>query len=400
MGQLGLGSSWRCVGLEAQEQVSQASPSPAHARRKAPLGGARADHADAAHMARRFAPPFTAGAEAPQVDTPPVLLALPPGIRNLIALLLVLALLPSLTMTAMFWSGVLTLSSHAPAAVPGRRPLPAAKPASLAGAAEADEPGAQPAAVLTAPATLEATAGETVTFTVALDGTDAVPAHSFIAVSGLPQGAALSDGRPYGDSGWSLGSDEIGDLHLVLPGTAAGESRLTVQLIAPGGEVLTSAETTLEVAAAAPEAGEPPQPLGDPAPTAALPAAQGIPEQAQEPDAPAAEVKAGEAPATDPDAETIVPSTFVNLRDGPTASAATIGVIAKGTKLTVVARKRRWVKVTDPSSSTTGWVYARYLAPDGKPRYRYRRTVAKPAAAETKSSPSVWTRLGNWLTGQ
>jgi uncharacterized protein YraI len=351
-------------------------------------------------MARRFAPPFLGRAEAPQIESASALLALPAGLRNLIALLLVLALLPSLTMTAMFWSGVLTLSSRAPAVDPDNSPRPA--PALLAGSAETGERSARPAAVLTAPATLEATAGEAVALAVALDGTDGVPAHSFIAVSGLPQGAALSDGRPYGDSSWSLGSDEIGDLHLVLPGTAAGESKLTIQLIAPGGEVLTSAQTTLKVAAASPPAAEPAPPLADPATTAALPEAQVGPEQAQAPEAPVAAATPANAPAADPAAETIVPSTFVNLRDGPTASAATIGVIAKGTKLTVVARKRRWIKVIDPLSSASGWIYARYVAPDGSPRhrYRYRRTVVQPAEAETKSSPSVWTRLGNWLTGK
>jgi len=74
-----------------------------------------------------------------------------------------------------------------------------------------------PSPVLTAPAFLEATAGETILLPIALDGTDGVPAHSTIAIAGLPQGSTLSNGRPYGETAWNLEQDEIGDLHLVLP---------------------------------------------------------------------------------------------------------------------------------------------------------------------------------------
>ena len=48
-----------------------------------------------------------------------------------------------------------------------------------------------PSPVLTAPAFLEATAGENILLSIALDGTDGVPAHSSIAITGLPQGSTL-----------------------------------------------------------------------------------------------------------------------------------------------------------------------------------------------------------------
>jgi hypothetical protein len=57
-----------------------------------------------------------------------------------------------------------------------------------------------PSPVLTAPAFLEATAGENILLPIALDGTDGVPAHSSIAITGLPQGSTLSKGRPFGDT--------------------------------------------------------------------------------------------------------------------------------------------------------------------------------------------------------
>ncbi len=104
--------------------------------------------------------------------------------------------------------------------------------------------------MLTAPATLEATAGETISFPIALDGTDGVPARSIIAIKGLPPGKHLSDGRPYGDTEWNLKSDQIGDLHLALPLTAHGEIKLAIRLITPDDKVITDTETVLKVAPA------------------------------------------------------------------------------------------------------------------------------------------------------
>ena len=107
-----------------------------------------------------------------------------------------------------------------------------------------------PSPVLTAPAFLEATAGETIFLPIALDGTDGVPADSTIAVTGLPQGTTLSKGRPFGDTGWKLERDEIGDLQLVLPSSAGGQAKLTIQLVAPDATVVADAEILLQVVTA------------------------------------------------------------------------------------------------------------------------------------------------------
>jgi hypothetical protein len=48
---------------------------------------------------------------------------------------------------------------------------------------------------------------------------------------------------------------------------------------------------------------------------------------------------------------------FVNLRSAPSSGASVVAVVAKGTKLRVVARKRGWVQATDPATSDTGWIY-------------------------------------------
>jgi uncharacterized protein YgiM (DUF1202 family) len=54
--------------------------------------------------------------------------------------------------------------------------------------------------------------------------------------------------------------------------------------------------------------------------------------------------------------------TSVNLRERPTRSAPAIGVVAKGTKLHLISRKRSWVRVTNPATSEKGWIYGRHVA--------------------------------------
>jgi hypothetical protein len=38
-------------------------------------------------------------------------------------------------------------------------------------------------------------------------------------------------------------------------------------------------------------------------------------------------------------------------------------VVAKGTKLRLVGRKRGWVEVTNPATSQTGWIYGPNVDP-------------------------------------
>jgi hypothetical protein len=92
-------------------------------------------------------------------------------------------------------------------------------------------------------------AGEVVTFPVALDGTDGVPAGSTIVIKGLPQGSTLSNGHPHGEAEWKLKPGEIGDLHLMLPDAAIGESKLLIQLVAPGAGIIADTATVLRMTA-------------------------------------------------------------------------------------------------------------------------------------------------------
>ena len=300
---------------------------------------------------RRFAPGTLAGAtpvKHQQLDqTPPSrLLTLSPGPRALIAVLVLIAMLPNLALGAIFFLGVI----NTPWSAPNANPTPAL-----------------PRAVLSAPTMLEATAGEDVNLPIALDGTDAVPARSIIAISGLPQGSMLSSGHPYGETEWNLKTDEIGDLHLNLPTNASGNSTLTIKLVGPDGAIITDAGLVLKIklqarnelaeAKVSDEGAnglgttgkeerfanlDVPTPPGDPVP---LPSRRPV-----------------RTTSNDVDANWIRPLAFVNLREGPSPSARVVIVVAKGAKLRVIGRKGRWVEVTHSSTSKSGWIYAGNVA--------------------------------------
>ena len=155
-------------------------------------------------------------------------------IRALVAGLVLVALIPNLMLGAIFWLGAVDIPRSKSAMI-------TANDKTIA------RPSAVPTPVLSSSGTLEATAGGDVTFPIALDGTDGVPARSIIAIKGLPQGSKLSSGRPYDQTEWNLKPDEIGDLHLILPGNASGEAKLTIQLVATDGAILADAATVLKM---------------------------------------------------------------------------------------------------------------------------------------------------------
>ncbi len=310
---------------------------------------------------------------------------------------------------------------------------------------------ASPSAVLTTPGRIEVRAGEAASVPIALDGTDGVPPRSVIAIKGLPPGSNLSEGRPFGDSEWTLKPDEIGDLTLVPSAGAKGEFKLGITLVSPDDKVIAAAETVLVVAplpaapaATAPVApapveassasasgtGEAALPVPDPANVGtaapAPPATEGAEAAAITPAQDTEEVGAAEpeqssptpkpanalsdaSPADQvqpPDAGksahgSVKPAVFVNLREAPSYSATVLGVVAKGADLPVLDRKRGWVQVTDPASGKQGWVYSGLL--EGAEAAKTDRRVKRvgPAKTEAEAEPksdSLWSRLGRWLS--
>jgi len=313
-------------------------------------------------------------------------------VRTLVVGLILAALVPNITLAVVLWLGLIdppwTKQEVPPQAV--------AQPAA-------------PTAVLTTPAMLEATAGETIGFPIALDGTDGVPARSIIAIKGLPSGSTLSDGRPYGDSEWNLTSDQIGDLHLALPSTAHGEMQVAISLITPDDKVITDTETVLKVtpaptvptaqspmaqstgddggdqAAGATEPNEDDGAAAEEAPSNE-PASASSPGNEQTPEA--------SAPADGQAANWVQPSAYVNLRDGPSSSSRVVGVIAKGAKVPVLDRKRGWIQVSNPETSEKGWIYSGYVGGGHhvRPRKRAAAAASEPEQ-KSQSDSSFW----KWL---
>jgi hypothetical protein len=284
------------------------------------------------------------------------------AIRTLVAGLVLVALLPILTLGAIF----LLSTSHTPWSRPATHP---SNESSVLAAQSASRPP-----VLSSPAMLEATAGGDITFPIALDGTDGVPALSIIAVRGLPQGSKLSSGRPYDETEWNVKPDEIGDLYLVLPRTASGEAKLLMQLVAPDGAIIADTATVLKMtshstanigasdskiepkqAQVVDEPAEPRGTTGAEEPLANLEAAMATPGD------PVPLPLRRPAQTSSDDANWIT-LTSVNLRERPTRSAPAIGVVAKGAKLHLIGRKRSWVQVTNLATSEEGWIYARHIA--------------------------------------
>ena len=271
------------------------------------------------------------------------------GIRPLIAVLVFVALLPNLVIGALFFYGVVD--------TPWSRPVTSSP--SLT-----QSPSPLPRPVLSVPDTLSATAGERMAFPIALDGTDGVPIGSIIIISGLPRGAIFSSGRAYGEAEWNLQTDEIGDLHLVLPRNASGEAKLPIELLEPDGAIIADTVTMLKVTSDRENNDE------------ISHEAKVLDERTR-----TVEVEVGEERLANLDASTVTsenpvplptrrptpsakkkfdsikPLAFVNLREGPSPSARTIVVVPKGAKLRVIRRKNRWVQVTDAATSKSGWIY-------------------------------------------
>ena len=333
-----------------------------------------ADDAATSRIAKRFAPRAPAvplpGSARPAVLTPPTspLIALTSGIRTLTAVLILAALLPNLTL-AVFWLGLIDPPWSQVASLATKEgPLPAAE-------------AAVPSPVLSAPNDLDALPGETVSFPLALDGTDGVPDRSIIVVKGLPPGSKLSDGYSSGKTEWRLKPDEIGDLRLVVTPAAIGESTLLVQLVAADDSTIATTSTTLRTRVE-PPANAGPYAIGEATQIIAEPTQVDAAQisEAREAEADVEEISAiqGTAsldtasletvplpdrrPAPPGNANWIKPTSYVNLRESPSSTAAVVSIVAKGAKLRVISRKRGWVQVNNPADSRSGWIYASNIA--------------------------------------
>ena len=336
-----------------------------------------ADEAATSRIAQRFAPrtpdapPPAAAAKPATVPTQTVpLTGLNAGIRRLTAVLIAAALIPNLTL-AVLWLGLVDPPwSESASPSPKETERMAATPAAPQ-PEQSSPPAAQAAAppafspVLTAPNVLDAAQGESVSFPIALDGTDGVPEESVIVIKGLPPGSTLSDGYSSGPMEWRLRPDAIGDLRLAVADAAPGETTLLVQLVAPDAKIIATASTTLRTR---------PEPGPNPDPFDIAQAARALDIEARAPEAGLEEKFVVETASIDtvplpdrrpePPGESnwIRPTAWVNLRESPSPSAAVVTIVPKGVKLRIIGRKRSWVQVNNPATSQSGWIYGNNVA--------------------------------------
>jgi Bacterial SH3 domain len=336
-----------------------------------------ADEAATSRIAQRFAPrtpdapPPGAVAAKPAVPAQTVpLTGLNAGIRRLTAVLIAAALIPNLTL-AVLWLGLVDPPwSESASPSPKETERMAATPAAPQ-PEQSSPPAAQAAAppafspVLTAPNVLDAEQGESVSFPIALDGTDGVPEESVIVIKGLPPGSTLSDGYSSGPMEWRLRPDAIGDLRLAVADAAPGETTLLVQLVAPDAKIIATASTTLRTRS---------EPGPNPDPFDIAQAARALDIEARAPEAGLEEKFVVETASIDtvplpdrrpePPGESnwIRPTAWVNLRESPSPSAAVVTIVPKGVKLRIIGRKRSWVQVNNPATSQSGWIYGNNVA--------------------------------------
>lgn len=328
-----------------------------------------------------------------RAQTPALRLTRAAWLRIIVIGLILAALVPNVTLAIVLWLGLIDAPwSRQEATTP-----PAAAQLSV------------PAAVLTAPATLEAAAGETIALPLALDGTDGVPARSIIALKGLPPGSTLSDGRPYGDTEWNLKPDQIGDLHLAVPASAEGEFQLSISLLAPDDKIIADTETRLKVSPvpqvsvvhtepipatdAAPQSGAPAEPNeedGSGSPAEAPVAQTSDVEAAASESGGKASAASGSTEGGEDSSQWVTPSAYVNLREQPLSSSRVVAVIAKGARLPVLGRKRGWIQVKNPANGGKGWIYSGYVEGGRHARPR-KRAEAEPA--QKTEEPGFW----KWL---
>ncbi len=330
-----------------------------------------------------------------------------PDTRWLISALVGIALIPTAILFVLLWQRMMQLRADAP--------LPPAVSSTAANAPSATaivQVAPKLEVALSSPDKIDAQAGEEIDFPVTIDATDALPSRSVLAVSAMPEGAAFSDGRPYGATGWSLRPDEIGELRLRLPQGRSGASDIRLELVTADGTVLAQSETRLNVSpapapvAAAPVASAPvvtaaPAPMDSVSITDSNPFAPVA--QAEAPHLTVASppkpkpVRAAKteppvkvntvktvtiAPpvparphdgayalgdASDASAEWVEVANPVDMHSLPQQNSATVRVWDRGVKLRVAAREKNWVRVTDPETSASGWIYSRFLKPAEPP---------------------------------
>jgi hypothetical protein len=209
----------------------------------------------------------------------------------------------------------------------------------------------------------------------------------------LPPAVATTDPVPYFAGGWNLAAEETGALPLGVP-PANSASDVTPEPATGHGPVLMQPETPLSTAPSPAEIADvaDSNPFVDAERTERPDVAAAVPLPRRKPTASAraeptvrtVKVVTIEAPppsrphdgayalgspadAPAAPAECMETKAAVDMHAKAEQSSETVKVADKGVKLRVTARDKNWVRVDDPASAATGWIYNRFLQPAEPP---------------------------------
>jgi hypothetical protein len=317
------------------------------------------------------------------------------AVKGLVAALTSVAFVLTAILFVLLWQDTMRPSGGNGAA-PADEATAAIPPAST-GLAEGQQASSRLEVALSSSDRIEAKAGERIAFPVIIDATEALPAQSIVAVTALPAGASFSSGRPNGDTGWSLRPDEIGDLWLQLP-AQSGVSQIRLALVAGDGTVLSQSETQMSIVAPPPEVADASSETARPDESAKVDLAESDADLPPPPERKPSSRVTGEAPvkvntvkvvtiepprpkrphdgayalgspadAAAACADWMETKTAVDMHAKAEQRSETVKVADKGLKLRVTARDKNWIQLNDPASSTTGWIYNRFLKPTDPP---------------------------------
>jgi uncharacterized protein YgiM (DUF1202 family) len=327
----------------------------------APGGFAPGSQPQAAAVDQRFETrPQAPQIQSAQAAASPIVPS-PRGMRMLIGLLILVALLPSALFAAMMWSGAIHMTWPSPWLKAQATTWPTA-PASVAGALPQEKPQAQPEPKSEPKSAAEAVNGAT------------PPQEQPSALAADPEPTPVQT-------------------LTVEPPPEAKPEEVAMASTEPVPDVTREPETTGSIAAADDDAGKEELPYDTnligvvswDAQSQDLLGATGVEEVFTTPGetAPPPEHLMQSEDAKDDDKNWFTAPQFVNLRKGPTSSSAVISIVAKGAKLEVTGRKRGWVQVANPETSEKGWIYAGSKA----------RRKAKSGGEDTADGGSLWSNL-------
>ena len=171
--------------------------------------------------------------------------------KNAFGTLLVLAsLVPSALIGLMLWLGAIKAPASGVIVDRYRNDPPEVEQAELESLESKTAPPKpqieRPSVVMVVPDTLQAGLGTEIPFHIAIDPAGPLPPRAIITVEGMPESSIFSAGRPYGETGWTFGADEIADNLRLIP-AKAGRSDLHIELLTANGVSIASASTHVDI---------------------------------------------------------------------------------------------------------------------------------------------------------